>query len=354
VPMAAPDSLVRLERTPFLIEGFGADRPPGSGVHALDGHVITLSSFGNAPALQLFSPQVAARENPHGFSGAPVLILALGGWVAVGIVRVARPLLEVSNDVSGQMIGGVVYATPVSEAAKLWPEVCKLVPTSFQAPTITDPNVAYRMVDEAAFAYQVRLWPGNKNVLEWVLRQLSRELENTVVLPPMVAHRMLEAAQRRAKELKEEGEAAQRRIEEESDYNKKWELSRADSGRAFRDVRAVINPVLEQLPDEREYLAALRRIDPNLLARALKAGYYKTRRDPDRGDYWMASYLELMKDLNEIEVLLGILKERFLSIPQGHEAYMATWALAKIVLVDDFRGWYEQEVGEWPVPPSYW
>jgi len=211
------------------------------------------------------------------------------------------------------------------------------------------------MVDEAAFASHVRDWPGNKNDLEWVLKQLSRALANTVVLPPTEAHQILEAAQRRAEEVEEEWEAEQRRAEEEGD-DKTYEWWRSNSGREFRDVRAVLKPVLELLPDDTEYLAALEQIAPDLRAPALKAGYNKTTADPERDDFWAWEYLGLMKYLGETEVLLGILKDRLITIPayQYPKAYDATWQLAKSVLKGTFYSWFEREVGEWPEPPSHW
>lgn len=59
-----------LEQRAFRLEGFGVDRPPGSGVHAVDGHVVTAGArLFDSPAVQLFSPQMAADEDPHESAG---------------------------------------------------------------------------------------------------------------------------------------------------------------------------------------------------------------------------------------------------------------------------------------------
>lgn len=125
VGVAAPTT--SMKGTRFDVLGFGADRPPGSDVHAIDGHVIRTDArpFDGPPALQLSSEQVAAGEDPHQFSGAPVLVAgeSRDGSVAVGIVRWAR----VREEDPSRAIGGVFYATSLAHAAELWSEVQRTV-----------------------------------------------------------------------------------------------------------------------------------------------------------------------------------------------------------------------------------
>ena len=129
-PIALAATSVLADGARFLAEGFGVDSPPGSAPHAVDGTVVRADArlFERlVPALQLSSPQLAAGEDPHRFSGGPVMV-DLGqrayppGYAAVGVVRWAR----VRDETPNEAIGGVFYATPVTHAARKWPQVADL------------------------------------------------------------------------------------------------------------------------------------------------------------------------------------------------------------------------------------
>ena len=111
----------------FRVRGFPTDRAFANDPDVIDGHVVEpeATAFGGLPVLNLFSPQVAAaaQKDPHGFSGAPVLVRAKGGAdFAVGIVRWAHV-----DAMSGQVKGGTILATPVTAAARRWQAIEQLV-----------------------------------------------------------------------------------------------------------------------------------------------------------------------------------------------------------------------------------
>ncbi|WP_187414813.1 serine protease [Nonomuraea sp. PA05] len=71
------------------------------------------------PVIQLYSRQVAARLRPRGFSGGPVLVDTLAGQVAVGVVR----WMQEEDEDRELAVGGTVYAAPVAEILRRWPQL---------------------------------------------------------------------------------------------------------------------------------------------------------------------------------------------------------------------------------------
>jgi hypothetical protein len=114
----------------FVAEGFGAERPPGSTPHAVDGHIVRADTrlFNRSPALQLNSPQLRAGESAHQSSGGPVLVRGASPHgastgLAVAVIRWqrARP------DAPTQASGGDFYATPIAHALACWPKFAAML-----------------------------------------------------------------------------------------------------------------------------------------------------------------------------------------------------------------------------------
>ena len=66
----------------------------------------------------LASTQVAAGLRPRGFSGSPVLVRTPSGPVVVGVLRWMQ-----EDDDAERAVGGVVYATRVSDLTTTWPSL---------------------------------------------------------------------------------------------------------------------------------------------------------------------------------------------------------------------------------------
>lgn len=110
-------------RTPFLVRGYPAQRP-FKDADQMDGHIVdaATTAFGGVPVVALFSPQVAAPvpRDPHGFSGAPVLV-ALGRDgtdFAIGLIRWG----EVDPGTTLVRAGNVL-AAPLAPLSERWPQV---------------------------------------------------------------------------------------------------------------------------------------------------------------------------------------------------------------------------------------
>jgi Trypsin-like peptidase domain len=111
--------------TPFLVRGYPAQRPfPDP--DQIDGHVVDTcaTAFGGVPVVALFSPQVAAPvpRDPHGFSGAPVLVALgpSGADLAIALVRWGDV-----DPISADVRAGSVLAAPLEPLAARWPQVAR-------------------------------------------------------------------------------------------------------------------------------------------------------------------------------------------------------------------------------------
>ncbi|MGC5020944.1 AAA family ATPase [Micromonospora sp. DT47] len=71
------------------------------------------------PVMRLYSPEVAARLRPHGFSGGPVLAAFPGSHPAIGVLR----WMQSERNDPGIAVGGAIYAVPAGEVLRRWPEL---------------------------------------------------------------------------------------------------------------------------------------------------------------------------------------------------------------------------------------
>jgi hypothetical protein len=121
-PVPVATTAAPLRDVPFQTEGFPADRHHILAKVPVHGRIVSTGTVdGKTPAFVLFTEQVAAGIDPHGFSGAPVLVDLQwpgqdgeqDGWAAVAVVRWAPPVPG-GADVG---YGGSVYAAPLEAIA---------------------------------------------------------------------------------------------------------------------------------------------------------------------------------------------------------------------------------------------
>jgi hypothetical protein len=121
-PVPVATTAAPLRDVPFQIEGFPADRHHPLARVPVHGRIVSTGSVdGRTPSLVLFTEEVAAGIDPHGFSGAPVLVDLQwpgqdgeqGDWAAVAVVRWA-PFVPGESRVG---YGGSVYAAPLEAIA---------------------------------------------------------------------------------------------------------------------------------------------------------------------------------------------------------------------------------------------
>lgn len=140
-PIAAVTLAEPVEGVDFLTEGFPAPRQWPETSIPIHGRIVATSNFNRkAAAYVLFVEEVAAGRDPHGFSGAPLLVdvdVAVGSeterrQVAVGMIRWSPPW----PDGRGVGYGGTVYASDLDAiAAKHRGVAAKLLRATVAAPT---------------------------------------------------------------------------------------------------------------------------------------------------------------------------------------------------------------------------
>jgi hypothetical protein len=188
---------------------------------------------------------------------------------------------------------------------------------------LPDEEEVKRVVDEAAFAMTLREWHGNETRGRWVFQQLQEYLADPVVVP-----------KRKARKALAEAEHA---------------LHAADRDVDFEVVRKLVEPVMDVLPSEEDYLRVIRRLPSDVRLEQIEQGYDAKTRSEDR---WAWSYLLLLKDLREYDKLLEILSKRLhamryvrrTGVTDAKFAYNATKWLAREVLgPHSYLHWLQQE-----------
>jgi hypothetical protein len=176
------------------------------------------------------------------------------------------------------------------------------------------------LVREALFVENIKNYPGNKNDPVGTVDYLTSRLSSTVLTSDEQRERLL-------KEVEAWREQALSAPEE--------------SGVTM--VEQIVNPILEQLPTRKQYLAALETLSPRLRVQVLEQEYNKAR--SANRDYMARQSLLFLNDLGERKVCLRLLKERLLVTAEPSRMKLdPTYKLARKILGDEFDGWWSKDI----------